>query len=50
MNLEIKDKAWLLENINLHFSDNMDEKFSWAWSYNRLTDSEKDEICEYLKK
>lgn len=49
--MEIKEHnlEWLIKNIYLYYSNNIDEKFEWSFTYNRLTDVEKDIVCNYLK-
>ena len=50
MKIEEKNAQWLKDNIHLYFLNNPldDKKFVWNWSYNRLNETEKDEIVKII--
>lgn len=49
MNIKLHDINWLIENKHMYFSTDIDERFEWSFSYNRLTDDEKNIICNNIK-
>ena len=47
--IELKSMDWMRKNIHLYFSNNIDERMPWAWTYNRLSDNQKNELVNIIK-